>query len=61
MRATDDTLLRRASLFQFLSDDHFEKLRALLHEENYESGDIIVRQASRRTRFTFFSPAAPGW
>ena len=28
MKATDDSPARRSSLFQFLSDDHFEKLRA---------------------------------
>ncbi|MEO6872766.1 MAG: peptidase domain-containing ABC transporter [Chthoniobacterales bacterium] len=44
MKATDDTLLRRTSLFQFLSDEHFEKLRSLLQEEQYEFGDLIVRQ-----------------
>jgi ATP-binding cassette subfamily B protein len=44
MKATDDTLLRRTSLFQFLSDEHFEKLRSLLQEEHYEFGDLIVRQ-----------------
>ena len=51
MKATDDTLLRRASLFQFLSDEHFEKLRALLHEEHYEFGDIIVRQGESADSF----------
>ncbi len=51
MKATDDTLLRRAALFQFLSDDHFEQLRALLHEEHYEFGDIIVRQGEPADAF----------
>lgn len=51
MKATDDTLLRRASLFQFLSDDHFEKLRALLQEQHYEFGDIIVRQGEAADAF----------
>ena len=45
MKATDDTLLRRSSLFHFLSDEHFEKLRALLQEEHY---DFIVPKISPR-------------
>ncbi len=44
MKAADDSLLRRTSLFQFLSEEHFAKLRALLQEEHYEFGDLIVRQ-----------------
>ena len=44
MKATDENLLRRSSLFQFLPDEHFEQLRALLQEENYEFGDILVRR-----------------
>ncbi len=51
MKATDDNLLRRTSLFQFLADDHFEKLRALLQEEQHEFGDIIVRQGEPADAF----------
>ncbi len=51
MKATDDTLLRRASLFQFLPEEHFEKLRALLEEEHYEFGDLIVRQGDAADSF----------
>ncbi|HEY1771031.1 MAG TPA: peptidase domain-containing ABC transporter [Chthoniobacterales bacterium] len=51
MKAIDDTLLRRASLFQFLPDEHFEKLRALLQEESYEFGDLIVRQGEPAESF----------
>ena len=51
MKATDDSLLRRASLFQFLPEEHFEKLRALLEEEQYEFGDLIVRQGDPADSF----------
>ncbi|MBA3832173.1 MAG: peptidase domain-containing ABC transporter [Chthoniobacterales bacterium] len=51
MKATDDSLLRRSSLFQFLPEEHFEKLRALLQEEHHEFGDIIVRQGEPAASF----------
>ncbi len=51
MKATDDNLLRRSSLFQFLSEEHFEKLRAILQEEQYEFGDLIVRQGEPADSF----------
>ena len=51
MKATDDSLLRRSSLFQFLPEEHFEKLRSLLREEHYEFGDIIVRQGEPADSF----------
>jgi HlyB family type I secretion system ABC transporter len=51
MKATDENLLRRSSLFQFLPDQHFEKLRALLQEENYEFGDLLVRQGEPADAF----------
>ena len=51
MKATDENLLRRSSLFQFLPEEHFEKLRALLQEENYEFGDLLVRQGEPTDAF----------
>ena len=51
MKATDENLLRRSSLFQFLPEEHFEKLRALLQEENYEFGDLLVRQGEPADAF----------
>ena len=51
MRATDDNLLRRSSLFQFLPEEPFEKLRPLLQEESYEFGDILVRQGDPADSF----------
>ncbi len=51
MKATDDQLLRRASLFQFLPDEHFAKVRAVLQEESYEFGDLIVRQGEPADSF----------
>src|SRR6266446_3072884 len=51
MKATDENLLRRSSLFQFLPDQHFEKLRPLLQEESYEFGDLLVRQGEPADSF----------
>ena len=51
MKATDENLLRRSSLFQFLPEEHFEKLRSLLQEENYEFGDLLVRQGEPADSF----------
>ena len=44
MKTQDEEVLRRSALFQFLPAEHFETLRPLLHEQEYEFGDIIVRQ-----------------
>ncbi len=51
MKATDESLLRRSSLFQFLPEEHFEKLRPLLQEESYEFGDLLVRQGEPADAF----------
>ena len=51
MKATDENLLRRSSLFQFLPEEHFEQLRALLQEESYEFGDLLVRQGEPADSF----------
>jgi cAMP-binding proteins - catabolite gene activator and regulatory subunit of cAMP-dependent protein kinases len=51
MKATDENLLRRSSLFQFLPEEHFEQLRLLLQEENYEFGDLLVRQGEPADAF----------
>ena len=51
MKATDENLLRRSSLFQFLPEEHFEKLRALLQEETYDFGDLLVRQGEPADAF----------
>src|SRR5438105_8828375 len=51
MKATDDNLLRRSSLFQFLPEKLFEKVRPLFQEESYEFGDILVRQGEPADSF----------
>src|SRR5712691_7272816 len=51
MKATDDNLLRRSSLFQFLPEELFEKVRPLLQAESYEFGDILVRQGEPADAF----------
>jgi ATP-binding cassette subfamily B protein len=44
-------VLRRSALFQFLPAEHFETLRPLLQEEEYEFGDIIVKQGDAANSF----------
>ena len=44
MKAQDGEIVRRSSVFRFLSDEHFSVLEPLLQEEHYDFGDIIVRQ-----------------
>ena len=51
MKTQDQELLRRSDLFQFLSEDIFEKVTALLKPEQYEFGDVIVRQGEPATSF----------
>jgi HlyB family type I secretion system ABC transporter len=51
MKAKDDSLLRRSLLFRFLPEEHFEKLLPLLQEEQYEFGDILVKQGDPADAF----------
>jgi HlyB family type I secretion system ABC transporter len=51
MNATDGNLLRRSLLFQFLPEEHFENVRALLKEERHEFGDLLVRQGDPADAF----------
>ena len=51
MRAIDEDLLRRSSLFHLLPAEDYEKLRPLLQEEHYEFGDVIVRQGEEGEAF----------
>jgi HlyB family type I secretion system ABC transporter len=51
MKAQDLELLRRASAFKFLSDEHFGALEPLLQEENFDFGDLIVRQGDPAESF----------
>jgi HlyB family type I secretion system ABC transporter len=44
MKAQDSEILRRSSVFRFLSDEHFAAIEPLLQEEHYDFGDVIVRQ-----------------
>src|ERR1700688_4465020 len=44
MRMPDTEIIRRSSVFRFLSDEHFAVLEPLLEEEHYDFGDVIVRQ-----------------
>ncbi len=51
MRAQDEEVLQRSSLFRFLPKEHFEQLRPLLKEERYEFGDVIVHQGEEADAF----------
>src|SRR5437763_921552 len=51
MKAKDFDLLRRCELFRFLSDEHFDKLRPLLREEQYDFGDLIVKRGDVANAF----------
>ena len=51
MNVRDDSLLRRSLLFQFLPDEFFDKIVPLLQEEQYEFGDIIVKQGDPADAF----------
>src|SRR5207237_3892942 len=44
MKTQDGEILRRSSVFRFLSDEHFAAIEPLLQEEHYEFGDVIVKQ-----------------
>jgi HlyB family type I secretion system ABC transporter len=44
VKTQDSEILRRSSVFRFLSDEHFTAIEPLLQEEHYEFGDIIVKQ-----------------
>jgi ABC-type bacteriocin/lantibiotic exporters, contain an N-terminal double-glycine peptidase domain len=51
MNAKDVDLLRRSDVFQFLADEHFEKLRPLLKDEQHDFGELIVRQGEAANAF----------
>jgi len=44
VKTQDSEILRRSSVFRFISDEHFAAIEPLLQEEHYEFGDIIVKQ-----------------
>src|SRR6476620_6165317 len=51
MKIQDSEVLRRSSVFRFVSDEHFEAIKPLLQEEHYEFGDIIVKQGDPANSF----------
>src|SRR6266404_9427511 len=44
MKVQDGEILRRSSVFRFVSDEHFGAIEPLLQEEHYDFGDLIVKQ-----------------
>jgi HlyB family type I secretion system ABC transporter len=51
MKAPETEILRRSSVFRFVSDDHFAAIEPLLQEEHYEFGDVIVKQGDPANSF----------
>jgi HlyB family type I secretion system ABC transporter len=51
MKAEDSEILRRSSVFRFLSDEHFDAIESLLQEEQYGFGDVIVKQGDPADSF----------
>ncbi|HEY4273760.1 MAG TPA: peptidase domain-containing ABC transporter [Candidatus Udaeobacter sp.] len=51
MKIQDSEILRRSSVFRFVSDEHFGALETLLEEEHYEFGDVIVKQGDPANSF----------
>src|ERR1700758_4381109 len=44
MKTQDSEILRRTSMFRFVTDEHFGAIEPLLQEEHYDFGDVIVKQ-----------------
>jgi HlyB family type I secretion system ABC transporter len=51
MKVQDSEILRRSSVFRFLSDEHFAAIEPLLQEEHYEFGDVVVKQGDPADSF----------
>src|SRR5499427_1683863 len=51
MKVEDSEILRRSSVFRFLSDEHFAAIEPLLQEEHYEFGEVIVKQGDPANSF----------
>src|SRR6059036_640369 len=51
MKIQDSEILRRSSVFRFLSDEHFDAIEPLLQEEHYDFGDVIVKQDDQADSF----------
>src|SRR4029453_12045086 len=51
MKVQESEILRRSSVFRFLSDEHFAAIEPLLQEEHYEFGDVVVKQGDPADSF----------
>src|SRR5881392_4367123 len=51
MKVKDSEILRRSSVFRFVSDEHFGAIEPLLEEEHHEFGDVIVKQGDPANSF----------
>src|SRR5438094_3600486 len=59
MKTQDSEILRRSSLFRFVSDEHFAAIEPLLQEEHYEFGDVIVKQGEPANSFYVLTQGRP--
>ncbi|HEY5991325.1 MAG TPA: cyclic nucleotide-binding domain-containing protein, partial [Candidatus Udaeobacter sp.] len=55
MKVSDSEILRRSSVFRFVSDEHFAAIEPLLEEKHYEFGDVIVKQGDPADSFYVLS------
>jgi HlyB family type I secretion system ABC transporter len=55
MKVPDSEILRRSSVFRFVSDEHFAAIEPLLEQEHYEFGDVIVKQGEPANSFYVLS------
>ena len=46
MTASHDEILQKSSFFRFLPETMYEQVRAVLREEHFEFGDVIVHQGA---------------
>src|SRR5438094_543750 len=51
MKTQDSEILRRTSVFRFVSDEHFGAIEPLLQDEHYDFGDVIVKQGDPADSF----------
>src|ERR1041385_4785539 len=51
MKIQDSEVLRRSSMFRFVTDEHFDAIEPLLQEEHYDFGDVIVKQGDPADSF----------
>src|SRR2546430_2581093 len=51
MKVKDGEILRRSSVFRFVSDEHFGAIEPVIEVERYEFGDVMVKQGDPAKSF----------